>query len=250
MKLHQLNPLSHIVKPLEGNPVETKRQTTSNPDAFARGGTATLPKAETGPLVHNAALSQELTARRATSLVNANPTQAKLQQAKMSPQWEYLWNNRDVMNGISRGWGKLPNMKFWKSGEAPARTRSRSVDDFVKMALSQEGKTYALGAEVRSSNKAPKEFDCSELVEWAAARVGVRVPDGSMNQKRASKRISVSEALKTKGALLFKEDPRHVAISLGDGRTIEARWPWGVDIASGWGRGFTSGGLIKGMKYD
>jgi hypothetical protein len=41
-----------------------------------------------------------------------------------------------------------------------------------------------------------------------------------------------------------------VAISLGDGRTIEARGSaYGVGIFSANGRGWTAGGLVPGMKY-
>jgi cell wall-associated NlpC family hydrolase len=60
--------------------------------------------------------------------------------------------------------------------------------------------------------------------------------------------VSVDKALHTRGALLFR--PGHVAISLGDGRTIEARGSaYGVNIFSAQGRGWTSGALIPGLKY-
>ena len=57
----------------------------------------------------------------------------------------------------------------------------------------------------------------------------------------------MEQALQTRGALLFRDG--HVAISLGNGRTIEARGRnYGVTQANGSGR-FTSGGLIPGMRY-
>lgn len=89
----------------------------------------------------------------------------------------------------------------------------------------------------------------SELVEWAAARAGItpRMPDGSSAQKAHCKPISVQQAINTKGALLFM--PGHVAISLGQGRTIEAMSPsQGVRQGNANGRGWTSGGLIPGAK--
>ena len=97
----------------------------------------------------------------------------------------------------------------------------------------------------------PVSFDCSELVQWASSQVGVTFVDGSSNQKStcqsAGLGISVSEATGIKGALLFKEG--HVAISLGDGRTIEAMGSdYGVCIGSVGSR-FTSGGKIPGMQY-
>lgn len=100
------------------------------------------------------------------------------------------------------------------------------VARFVALALQQAGDTYRYGAEVRMSDPDPRVFDCSELVEWAASQAGIspRVPDGSAAQRAHCQRhgtmISKAVARRTKGALLFA--PGHVAISLGNGRTIEA----------------------------
>lgn len=122
-----------------------------------------------------------------------------------------------------------------------------SVGEFLQAALNQNGDRYVFGAEASKNNPNPTTFDCSELVEWAAAQAGVNIPDGSSNQRRATQSISVDEAMRTPGALLFR--PGHVAISLGDGRTIEARGRnHGVGIFNAAGR-FTSGGLIPGMRY-
>jgi cell wall-associated NlpC family hydrolase len=109
---------------------------------------------------------------------------------------------------------------------------------FLDSALAQHGDPYVWGAEAKVSNPDPHAFDCSELVQWAAGRAQVNLPDGSWLQYLALQQqdatISVDKALKTPGALLFSfsSDPAagggrpseaHVAISLGDGRTIEAR---------------------------
>jgi hypothetical protein len=122
------------------------------------------------------------------------------------------------------------------------------IDRFVALALQQAGKTYRFGAEASPSDPNPRAFDCSELVEWCAARVGIspKVPDGSAAQKAHCKSISVAQAIKTKGALLFL--PGHVAISLGNGKTIEAMNPTnGVRQGNAAGR-FSSAGLIPGAQ--
>ena len=95
----------------------------------------------------------------------------------------------------------------------------------------------------------PNAFDCSELVQWSAARAGINFVDGSANQRANSIPISVDQALNTRGALLFRDG--HVAISVGDGQnTIEAKGRrHGVLVTNGRGR-FTSGGLIPGMQYS
>jgi len=131
--------------------------------------------------------------------------------------------------------------------ETPVGTRSGAgVDTFVQAALNQEGDSYVFGHETDLDDIDPATFDCSELVQWAAAQAGVEVVDGSWNQyltlQDKGGEISVDEALRTPGALLFSFSstptsgggrPRsaHVAISLGDGRTIEAGNPRdGVEI--------------------
>lgn len=118
------------------------------------------------------------------------------------------------------------------------------IDRFVALALQQAGKAYKFGAEASPSDPNPRAFDCSELVEWCASRVGItpKVPDGSSAQRAYCKSISVQQAINTKGALLFI--PGHVAISLGNGSTIEAMNPSnGVRKGTAAGR-FSSGGLI------
>lgn len=125
------------------------------------------------------------------------------------------------------------------------------AQQFVDAALQQDGKPYIFGTETRLTDSSPPAFDCSELVEWAAKRAGLAVPDGSAYQlehcRTLGTLIAVSQAKLVRGALLFR--PGHVAISLGDGRTIEARGAaYGVgvfDERSTW----THGALVPGMRY-
>jgi cell wall-associated NlpC family hydrolase len=114
---------------------------------------------------------------------------------------------------------------------------SGSLQTFLDAAVRQTGDRYVFGAETGLDNPDPNTFDCSELVQWAAHQAGVEVGDGTWVQylrlEQQGATISVEQAMKTPGALLFSfpEKPvpgraypqSHVAISLGDGRTIEAR---------------------------
>ena len=174
----------------------------------------------------------------------------------------------NVSRGNTAGWGTRSAGAPSRSGAGASRasssgptqnttaappriplTNNQKLDTFVQKALAQNGDRYVYGAETRLDDADPNTFDCSELVQWAGAQAGVEIPDGSSNQRawvrRHGTEISVEEALKTPGALLFKDG--HVAISLGDGRTIEAKGSkYGVGVFNGKGR-FTSGGLIPGM---
>lgn len=129
-------------------------------------------------------------------------------------------------------------------------TGRKSAYDFVTLCLRQAGNAYAFGAEASASDPDPDAFDCSELIEWAAARVGCYVPDGSINQINYVRPISVAQGLATRGAILWI--PGHVAVSLGGGTgTIEAlNRSYGV-VRMGPGRSFSwqRAGLIPGMRY-
>lgn len=99
----------------------------------------------------------------------------------------------------------------------PARER------MVQFALAQSGKPYEWGA------SGPSSYDCSGLVQVATTHAGKTLGKPVAAQwptcQRAGKAIPVSQALKIRGALLFRLGGayNHVAISLGDGRTVEAK---------------------------
>lgn len=127
------------------------------------------------------------------------------------------------------------------------------IDSFVALCLQQAGKSYVFGAEASPSEPNPRAFDCSELVEWAAARVGItpKFPDGTDAQEAHCRNngtiITVAAAIGIKGALLFQQG--HVAVSLGDGSTIEAMNPSrGVTKGNANNRGWTVGARIPGAK--
>lgn len=94
----------------------------------------------------------------------------------------------------------------------------------------------------------------SELIEWAAAQVGVPFVDGSINQIAAIRRAGLLQSLdvaaRTRGALVYQ--PGHIAISLGDGtHTVEARGrKYGVVQHTIARRGWTEAGKIPGMRYQ
>jgi cell wall-associated NlpC family hydrolase len=137
------------------------------------------------------------------------------------------------------------------------------ADQFIAAALDQRGDPYVFGAQARLSDPNPQAFDCSELVRWAAHQTGTEVPDGSWLQflhlRRKGLVIPVEEGIQTKGALLFsfsspptasggRPSHSHVAISLGDERTIEARGrAYGVDSFSASSKRFQYAAVLPGM---
>ncbi|RZU48493.1 cell wall-associated NlpC family hydrolase [Krasilnikovia cinnamomea] len=122
------------------------------------------------------------------------------------------------------------------TGDGPAGDNA-ALETLLRVAKAQIGDRYVFGAEVKLKDPNPEVFDCSEFTQWAAYQAGVRIPDGATAQyldlKEKGLLIPVEKAKDTPGALLFSFDrePRagdgrtpgaHVAISLGDGKIVEA----------------------------
>jgi cell wall-associated NlpC family hydrolase len=116
-------------------------------------------------------------------------------------------------------------------------TGNSELSIFLSSAEHQVGDRYVYGAPRTPHARDPKTFDCSSFTQWAAAQAGFQL-DGTaetqyMQLKRLHHLIPVDQALHTPGALLFyfTEEPTHglpagqahVAISLGNGKTVEAK---------------------------
>lgn len=164
--------------------------------------------------------------------------------------------NSDARPGLQLDVGSTPE-------EAPSSHPSAGqaqVEQFVETALAQRGDQYVFGAHAALNDPNPRAFDCSELVKWAAHQSGMEVPDGAGAQYVALRDkglvIPVEQARHTRGALLFSfssEPTRgggepahaHVAISLGDGHTIEARGrAYGVNVFDATPRRFQYAALM------
>lgn len=137
--------------------------------------------------------------------------------------------------------------------------------DLAALLIAQTGDQYVFGAEALPTDPDPSVFDCSELIQWGGARLGLdpALPDGSWVQWRHCRDLgtlcSIDQAKVTCAALLFtfssnpalggRPSAAHVAMSLGDGRTIEARGTrWGVGSWSV-NRAWTHAALIPGVDY-
>lgn len=89
--------------------------------------------------------------------------------------------------------------------------------DVVRTALELLGVPYRFGG------SDPSGFDCSGLVQYVFAQVGVRLPRSARDQHAAGEEIDLEDA--EPGDLLFYEIGNkvdHVAIYLGDGEALHA----------------------------
>ncbi|RSM35350.1 hypothetical protein DMA12_44690 [Amycolatopsis balhimycina DSM 5908] len=123
------------------------------------------------------------------------------------------------------------------AGDHPAAGGDAAkLQRFLDVAVAQTGDHYVWGAHAGMNDPDPTAFDCSDLVQWATHQVGVDLPRTAWEQyeflHKRGFTIPVDQAIHTPGALLFSfsSDPdkglpahNHVAISLGNGRTMEAK---------------------------
>ncbi|MBL0886717.1 C40 family peptidase [Myceligenerans indicum] len=96
---------------------------------------------------------------------------------------------------------------------APAPARNSSIGArAVSIAMQFVGTPYVYGGE------SPGGFDCSGLVKYAFAQVGVALPHSSSALRGAGTVVSASAA--RPGDLVWT--PGHIAIYAGDGMVVEA----------------------------
>ncbi|BDT87042.1 NlpC/P60 family protein [Nocardia cyriacigeorgica] len=121
--------------------------------------------------------------------------------------------------------------------DVPSVTGSEAIEIVVDRAMSQLGVTYAWGGGdedgptlgIRDGGVADSHgdynkvgFDCSGLMIYAFAGIGVSLPHYSGYQYNAGTRVPVDE--RERGDMLFwgPNGSQHVALYLGDGKMVEA----------------------------
>lgn len=126
----------------------------------------------------------------------------------------------------------------FQAAEAATKLNKPSTGDFVRKMLAKEGMEYEWGGTSKETG-----WDCSGIIYDIMTSQGFsNFPRTSGEIYEHSKKISLKKAIKTRGAILWHEG--HIAVSLGNGKTIEAMGEaYGVVIGNAEGR-FTHGGLL------
>lgn len=138
-----------------------------------------------------------------------------------------------------------------------AVTGKARATDFADIAAAwcRKHRPYQWGAEASATDPDPAALDCSELVQWSHMRIGAgNFVDGSRYQYASCTPISVAEARRTKGALVFVGSSpstiHHVGISLGDGTTAEAQsTATGCGIFDFDGQTWNYAGIVPDLDY-
>jgi hypothetical protein len=129
-------------------------------------------------------------------------------------------------------WGTSAQVSKAKNYFDTRCSASMTAAQFAKLAESQVGKRYVLGAVALSTNPNPSTYDCSELVKWLFARSGNPITDLAAAQYDATRKVTGTPKV---GDLVFlrnnparKNGIGHVAVltkkqSNGDWEIVEAR---------------------------
>jgi cell wall-associated NlpC family hydrolase len=150
--------------------------------------------------------------------------------------------------------GRDPSVPGDTGTDTGGRSYSAAVDRGLAVALTHRGDRYVYGA------KGPHSWDCSGFasayIRWGGGHISGTAAGLYAACQRAGTTIPVSQAARTRGALLFGigtgagASGNHVAISLGNGQTLEARSRKdGVGVFNGgasWS-GFNHAALVPGF---
>jgi cell wall-associated NlpC family hydrolase len=114
--------------------------------------------------------------------------------------------------GAVTGWGSEP-WQEWGHAAAIGMAAPPGAARIIQLALAQVGKPYVWGA------KGPEQFDCSGLIAWLYAQIGIHIPVGTAGQWPLLKPIKVADL--QPGDLVFIDTENagrvtHVGILAGD----------------------------------
>lgn len=147
-----------------------------------------------------------------------------------------LDKQKEALRGKEALVAKLKKEEAARQAKLAAEARARKA-----FLASRPGKviSYAmdyLGVPYVWGGSSPRGFDCSGLVQYVYAKIGIKLPHSSRMQYSCGKPVA-SDQLKP-GDLVFYYHPiQHVAIYMGDGKIIHATGNQ-VQIGSVWRRGY------------
>jgi cell wall-associated NlpC family hydrolase len=163
-------------------------------------------------------IAQMVAAEQARQLQMAQAAQARIAQEHRITQQQAI----DTVVGVS---AVAPQEQ---TIVAPPSTHG----GVVGVAMSQLGTPYVWGG------GAPGGFDCSGLVSWAYAQVGVSLPHSTYAQYNMG--VAVSKDQLQPGDLVFFDGLGHVGLYIGGGQFVHAPHTGDVVKISGLGEGWYS----------
>ena len=156
----------------------------------------------------------EAAAERARLTAQQQARRAAVLAAEMSKKVQAIQRRENVLNGaafaqamaIFKKTGTYPNIKI------PGNSIGVQA---LRWALTKRGDPYVWGG------AGPSVFDCSGLVMWAYAQVGISLPHFTGNQWNSGVHVSRSQ-LQPGDLVFFFPDISHVGLYVGNGLMLDA----------------------------
>jgi cell wall-associated NlpC family hydrolase len=171
-------------------------------------------QAENGDKV-SALSTAEAAARRAQETAAQQTKRAAALSATMAGKTKVIQGKINTLN--SAAFSQAMNI-FNQTGQYPninIPTGNTVGAEALRYALTKRGDPYVWGA------AGPGAFDCSGLVLWAYAQVGISLPHYTGDQYNQGEHISRSQ-LQPGDLVFFFQDLGHVGMYIGDGLMVDA----------------------------
>jgi peptidoglycan DL-endopeptidase CwlO len=157
----------------------------------------------------------EAAARHAHETAVQQAKQASALATKMAAKSRAIQSKISILNSaaftkamaVFRQTGQYPNVNIPTSNTVGAQA--------LRYALTRRGDPYVWGA------AGPNSFDCSGLVLWAYAQVGISLAHYTGDQWNEGEHISRSQ-LQPGDLVFFYQDIGHVGLYIGDGLMVDA----------------------------
>jgi cell wall-associated NlpC family hydrolase len=158
-------------------------------------------------------LSDQLEARKHAVLLGVRRDAAAARAARLSKRLESARSRLDSLNSSPFG----GSAALLSSPAFSAALSNAPQTGVVPIALRYLGVAYVWGGATPQSG-----FDCSGLVQYAFAQLGVSLPHNTVAQWNDPNAVSVPESDLQPGDLVFFNKLDHVGIYIGDGYFVDA----------------------------
>ena len=187
---------------------------SSDPQSFINRASIMLQlQQENGDKV-TGLVAAEAAAERARLTAQQQAHKARLLAAQMNTKVQAIQRKENILNGaafaramaVFRQTGQYPNFKI------PGNSVGVQA---LRWALTKRGDPYVWGG------AGPNVFDCSGLVMWAYAQIGISLPHFTGAQWNSGVHISRSQ-LQPGDLVFFFADISHVGMYIGNGLMVDA----------------------------
>ncbi len=188
---------------------------SSDPQAFLNRASIMLQLQQENGTKVNLLAAAEAAAQRAQLTATQEAAQAEKLSVAMSSKVAAIQAKEDVLNSAAykqafaqfQQTGKFPNIQMPGGNSIGVQA--------LRWALTRQGDPYVWGA------AGPNAFDCSGLVMWAYAHVGISLDHYTGDQWNEGEHISRSQ-LEPGDLVFFFPDISHVGMYVGNGYMIDA----------------------------